>query len=488
MATVLAGWKADLVSKRAHEAFTKNTSDQVAQKAGQLRSEDQEKVFTWLDHVEAQVVQGHKNFLRLLEQLERGEQPTLQAQGAVGLRSDDPFHSLVHTLSRVQNERLEAVAALATRLRRAAAAEAGLAEVLIFIAQRLHALVSRTLEALDRVENEVEDPDLLDSLFIIDHLVTQTRRAVESLAVLGGKTARRVFKPLLLVNVMRQAVAEIEQYPRVRVQLPEKKIAVPGYAGPDIIHLLTELVENGTKFSPPQTQVLMRAVPVPAGWAIEIEDRGLQMSAEKLAHQNGVLAAPDQVDLREQLKKKQLGLVVAALLAKRHGIRVELRASLVGGTLAVVVVPSPLIMDAALEEKNFPPSAAPGATASTVPSHAAAANFHGPQLKPPIEQAPARQAGSAVVSSVSLPQGQTLPPAQEGTPVVGVAGDVEPQSGGRPPLPRRSAAGHTYQDPPTSRHQVPTGQARAGLLASYSAGVQRAQEKPATGGAPQADA
>ena len=147
-------------------------------------------------------------------------------------------------------------------------------EVLVAIGRRLHALISRAVEAVTEVERQVEDPDLLHEIFRTDHLLILLRRAAARLAVLGGETARTVNWPVPLATVLRQAAAEVEQYRRVTVGLPATDVALPGHAGPDVIHLLAELVENATKFSPPTTQVVMRTVPNPAETATEVDRPG----------------------------------------------------------------------------------------------------------------------------------------------------------------------------------------------------------------------
>ncbi|GAA2626725.1 hypothetical protein GCM10010411_74640 [Actinomadura fulvescens] len=227
----------------------------------------------------------------------------------------------------------------------AAAGAASDPAVLVHVGQRLHSLVSRTMEAMDRVERKVEDPDLLHDLFAIDHLVTLNRRMAERLAVLGGRTARRSRKPVLLSTVLRQAVAEVEDFQRVRVELPDTEVALLGHAGPDIIHLLAELVENATVFSPPHTLVVLRATTAPDradldgaghdgaglgsaasdGLCITVEDQGLSMSAAKLAAANKMLACPQELDPHEKMKQGQIGLLVVGLLAARHHLQVELR-------------------------------------------------------------------------------------------------------------------------------------------------------------------
>src|SRR5262249_2085894 len=146
-------------------------------------------------------------------------------------------------------------------------------EVFVNLARRLQSLSHRAIQGLDELENQVEDPDLLKGLFKVDHLSTRMRRQAESLAVIGGAASRRQWsRPVTVYEVLRSAIAEVEHYNRVKV-VPPIEGTLHGKAVADVIHLLAELVENATKFSPPHTQIFLRAEFVTAGLAIEVEDR-----------------------------------------------------------------------------------------------------------------------------------------------------------------------------------------------------------------------
>ncbi|TDB86968.1 ATP-binding protein, partial [Actinomadura sp. 7K534] len=229
-------------------------------------------------------------------------------------------------------------------------------EVLVYVGHRVHALVSRMLERLKAIENDLEDPDLLADLYGIDHLATQLRRAAARSAVLGGRTARRASVPMPMSTVLRQAMAEVEAFQRVRLTLPDDDVEIPGYAGPDVIHILAELVENATRFS--GTTVRMVTVQAPGGLGVEVQDEGeLALSAERLAGLRRILNAPFQVSLREQVRQGQVGLLVAARLAARHGIRIELRPQS-PGMHALVLLPRTLLASPAPAVPR--PQASPG--------------------------------------------------------------------------------------------------------------------------------
>ncbi|WP_149264221.1 nitrate- and nitrite sensing domain-containing protein [Actinomadura sp. K4S16] len=229
------------------------------------------------------------------------------------------------------------------------AARRGISEVFVNLARRNQALLHRQLSLLDTMERRTEDPSELSDLFRLDHLATRMRRHAEGLVILAGKTAGRGWRrPVPLVDVVRGAVAEVEDYPRVRVQ-PLPRVALLGSAVADVIHLLAEVVENATTFSPPQSPVRVSGHAVASGFAIEVEDRGLGMTEEALRRANERLAHPPEFDPSDSA---QLGLFVVARLAERHDITVTLRPSPYGGTTAIALIPSSLIVESSEPEPS----------------------------------------------------------------------------------------------------------------------------------------
>ncbi|MFC4334456.1 ATP-binding protein [Salininema proteolyticum] len=238
--------------------------------------------------------------------------------------------------------------------------------IFVNLARRLQSLVHREIQLLDELEQEVEDPELLKGLFAVDHLATRIRRHAENLAVLGGATSRRQWsRPVNVYEALRSAVSEVEQYARVKLVRPVEG-TLKGHAVADIIHLVAELVENATAFSPPQTQVLLRVQRVSAGLAIEVEDRGLGMDAEERESHNRMLSSPDEVNLDDLLADGRIGLFVVSSLARRHDLTVQLQTNIFGGTQAVMVVGDGLLGDSPGQEA-LPappaPAAAPAAPA-----------------------------------------------------------------------------------------------------------------------------
>ena len=217
----------------------------------------------------------------------------------------------------------------------------GVREVFLNLARRSQTLVHRQLTLLDAMERREKDPEELDDLFQLDHLATRMRCHAEDLIVLSGSTPGRGWRnPVPLVDVMRGAVAEVEDYARVRV-VGATRSSLAGRGVSDVIHLLAELIENATTFSPPHTTVHVSGELVPAGFAIEIEDRGLGMPPEQLAAVNAKLAEPPEFDL---MHSERLGLFVVGQLAARHDIHVVLRGSPFGGTTAIVLLPTVMVM------------------------------------------------------------------------------------------------------------------------------------------------
>ncbi|MEV7599301.1 ATP-binding protein [Kitasatospora sp. NPDC089797] len=230
----------------------------------------------------------------------------------------------------------------------------GTKKVFLNIARRTQILIHRQISMLDALEREHEEPELLRELFAVDHLATRMRRNAENLVILGGALpARRWRNAVPMVNVLRSAVSETENYARVVVQgVPRSSLS--GQAVADVIHLVAELIENGTTFSPPYTQVQVSAQEVPKGLAVEVEDRGLGMTEEEYERLNEYLANPPELDVSALGDDLRLGLFVVARLAARHDIQVTLRPSPYGGTRAVVLVPAVLL------EQAEQPAAVPG--------------------------------------------------------------------------------------------------------------------------------
>src|SRR5215472_8168508 len=211
------------------------------------------------------------------------------------------------------------------------------------LAATAHRLADEQLPQLierQRAGEKVSQAALAD-LFTLDHLTTRMRRHAESLTILSGAAPGRTWtEPVPIIDIIRAAVAEVEDYKRVTV-FTMAEDAVTGPAVADMIHLLAELVENATLFSPSTSRVEVRAERVANGFAIEIDDRGLGIAPDQLADINQQLAKPPDFDLANA---DRLGLFVAGRLAARHNVRVSLRPSPFGGTTAIVLMPGSIVV------------------------------------------------------------------------------------------------------------------------------------------------
>ncbi|MEV2191746.1 ATP-binding protein [Streptomyces phaeochromogenes] len=284
---------------------------------------------------------GQSDLRALVETLRRGEAPPETRPVGRPASDADEFDLLEDDLARAHDGAVKAVVQ-AAQLSSQADSEQKV-EVFVNLARRLQSLVHREISILDELENEIEDPDLLKGLFHVDHLATRIRRHAENLAVLGGAVSRRQWSnPVSMTEVLRSAIAEVEQYSRVKL-VPPIDGTVRGHAVADVIHLLAELVENATVFSAPHTQVLLRANVVTSGLAVEVEDRGLGMPLAEQHKMNALLADPDQVNVASLLQDGRIGLFVVSQLARRHGIVVRLQTNIYGGVQAVLVVPQALL-------------------------------------------------------------------------------------------------------------------------------------------------
>ncbi|MFD0546481.1 sensor histidine kinase [Streptomyces mexicanus] len=318
-----------------------------------------------------------------------------------------------------------------------------LLEVLRRLAMREHALVGKALEALSQLEMLTDDPELLAKIFEIDHLVTRMRRQVESTAVLGGQSLRSVRRPVPVKSVLRGAVSEVVQYPRVAVAAGSvgAEVGLPGHVGPDLTHLLAELIENACECSDPATKVMVRAQRVANGLALEVEDRAIPMHPQTRAQMNHLLQAPDEVDVSGQVRAGQLGLLVAAKIAQSHGLSVLLQENVTGGTTALVVIPARLLV--------------------AIPSIDDASAL--PQDARPLAPQPQQ-----VATTPATPRpGQVPRPGTAGASEAAQAG----HSADAPALPTRRRQAGTFR-PPHGREQASVTAATPGLAAAFRTGIQ----------------
>ncbi|WP_225846783.1 nitrate- and nitrite sensing domain-containing protein [Streptomyces sp. HPF1205] len=283
---------------------------------------------------EAQEVSGTR-LPRVMRRLAAGEQVDVETEVPRLSYADDEIGQVGKALNTLQRAAVEAAV-------RQADMRKGVSDVFVNLARRSQVLLHRQLTLLDAMERRTEDAEELADLFRLDHMTTRMRRHAEGLVILSGAAPSRQWrKPVQLMDVVRAAVAEVEDYERIEVRrLP--RLAVAGAAVADLTHLLAELIENAAVFSPPHTQVRLHGEPVANGFVLEIDDRGLGLTPDALLEANLRLAETPEFELSDT---DRLGLFVVSRLARRHGVRVSLRQSPYGGTTAVVLVPAVLLTE-----------------------------------------------------------------------------------------------------------------------------------------------
>ncbi|MFI6760263.1 nitrate- and nitrite sensing domain-containing protein [Micromonospora sp. NPDC050417] len=255
------------------------------------------------------------------------------------VRGKDEFGQVTEAFNAVH---LEAVRTAAEQ----AALRSSVATMFVNLARRSQILVDRLIGHLDRLERGEEDPDRLAELFQLDHLATRMRRNDENLLVLAGADSTRVQRePAALIDVLRAAQSEVEHYTRIEFGVVDRDIEVAAHAVNDLVHLVAELFDNATAFSPPDSQVMVEARRVGDRASLYVEDRGIGITADQLYDLNERLATPPQVDVAVS---RMMGLVVVARLAARHGVKVELRPGSDRGTVADVTMPTSVLVPRAL--------------------------------------------------------------------------------------------------------------------------------------------
>jgi hypothetical protein len=283
---------------------------------------------------ESALTLAHRQLPGLMARLRQGERVDIDAEAPPTKSSVDELDQVQEAFTVVHRAAV-AAAVDESNMRR------GINEVFRNLARRSQLLLQRQLALLDSMERRAEEPDQLADLFRIDHLTTRMRRHAEGLIILSGEsTGRNWREPVPIFDVIRAAVAEVEDYTRVNIEV-QVKTALAGRAVADVIHLLAELIENATAFSPPDARVTIQGQLVARGLAVEVQDLGLGILDEQLKQINRDLANPPDFDLS---RSDRLGLFIAGRLAARHGISVTLRQSSYGGVIAVVVIPGQLVV------------------------------------------------------------------------------------------------------------------------------------------------
>ncbi|WP_020133711.1 nitrate- and nitrite sensing domain-containing protein [Streptomyces sp. 351MFTsu5.1] len=295
----------------------------------------------------------------VVARLERGEKVDMDRAAPELDYGPDELGQVAKAFNTAQRTAVETAVELADTRR-------GFQKVILGIARQSQNLVNLQLSRLDTLEREHQDPDVLAGLYELDSTASQLRRYEENLVIISGGQPRRSWtEPVALIDILRSAVGEVAEYQRVEVHTDEEVCLAPP-AVADVIHLLAELIENATLYSPAPSPVGVRAGLVAKGLVVEVEDRGLGMSEEEYASFNTHLAEAPKFDVVALADDLRLGMFVIARLANRHGIQVTLRSSPYGGTTAIVLIPHEIVVR---EEAGADATGSAGATGNTAASY-----------------------------------------------------------------------------------------------------------------------
>ncbi|MEV7923937.1 nitrate- and nitrite sensing domain-containing protein [Kitasatospora sp. NPDC088779] len=296
-----------------------------------------------IKELQTQAEEMERTLPEVVERLGRGEQVDVETDsrtitaGPHGNGTDE-LARLGQALNLARASAVEAAVKQAEQHR-------GFERLLQRIARRTQLLIGRQLRKLDELERKHEDPEVLEGLFDLDHLTARLRRYEENLVIMaGGQPQRRWRKPVPLLDVLRAAQGEVQDYRRIMIDVEGHPWLSERAVGP-VAHVLAELMENATTFSKPPTPVEVRAAMVGRGLAVEIEDRGLGMDPEQYDAANELMSRPPRTDVLARADDVRLGFYVIARLAAHNGLKIEFRPSAFGGTRVVVLVPDELVID-----------------------------------------------------------------------------------------------------------------------------------------------
>ena len=398
-------------------------------------------------------VAGH----RLPEMVRRLSQSEGADEGVdiepIGVTSTDEIGEVARAFDQVHREAVR-LAADEAMLR------GNLNAMFINLSRRSQSLIERQLSLIDSLEQSEQDSGRLSSLFRLDHLATRMRRNSENLLVLAGhEVTRRWSQPVALVDVLRAAISEIEQYERVVLNV-QPGIVVVGQAVNDAVHLVAEIVENATTFSPEDTQVYVSGQPLSSGGVLlDITDNGVGISDQEMSHANWRLDNPPVVDVAVS---RRMGLFVVGRLAARHGVRVRLRHAQAGGLTALIWLPDTV--------------AAPEVAAPLGRLRRFEADDYGPapSLSAPTQSAASQATAAARIPRFSPTPAQPAAPAQPVVPAQPAAPSFSPAVGAGTPVPASQAP----QAPPTAQAPQPP------QTAQTAQAPQGSQPGPGTQGGP----
>ncbi|MFI8092960.1 nitrate- and nitrite sensing domain-containing protein [Streptomyces sp. NPDC086080] len=401
----------------------------------------------------------------VVARLERGEKVDAEAAAPPLDYGHDELGQVASAFNTAQRTAVHTAVELADTRR-------GFQKIILGIARQSQNLVNLQLSKLDALERRHTDPEVLKGLYELDSTASQLRRYEENLVIVSGERPGRSWsEPVALIDIVRSAVGEVAEYQRVEV-LAEEEVSLTPPAVADVIHLLAELIDNATVYSPAPSPVGVRAAMVAKGLAVEIEDRGLGMPEEDYDSLNAQLAKPPQFDVVALADDLRLGMFVISQLAHRHGIAVTLRPSPYGGTTAIVLIPHEIVV------RDEP-------------------GGDGGRDAPDTEAVPDTAAGGREEAAVG-PRADAGPPAATSRSAGAVRTAPAPAApvpasrpGGLTPLPRRvpqtSLAAELREEPDPDAVQEPCDDFTAERAASSLAGFQRGTSQARDDGTGDAD-
>ncbi|MFC8300730.1 nitrate- and nitrite sensing domain-containing protein [Micromonospora orduensis] len=269
-----------------------------------------------------------------------------QSTAALDASSDDEIGELGQAFSAVHRAAVRTAAGQAVM-------RANTADIFIHLSRREQRLVDAVLAQVDLVERDETDPDRLHQLYTLDNLATRMGRINASLLVLGGVGVGRVRQhDVPLQQVLQAALSQIEHYARIRLGMIDGDVAVAAKTVDEVVHLLAELMDNATTYSPPGSETWVSGRSLGDRVIIQISDEGVGLSPQRMEQLNDLLAHPPAIDVAAV---RAMGLVVVGHLAARLGATVQLRRGPRRGILAEATLPAAMIRSLPPEEYLLAP-------------------------------------------------------------------------------------------------------------------------------------
>lgn len=437
--------------------------------AEQERAARDQQVAQSVAQVRAVLPDALRSVEATIQQVRKGEAPDMRQYGPAPV-GEGPFAAL----------ELDLGGFLAAVQRHVAESSASMEQAaLLTISRRMQGLVNQVLGGFDQLEESIEDPEILPLVFKLDHGVTRIRRLADSFALVGGAVPRRSAKPLVLAAVVQHAISQVEYYTRVQ-QVTAVDDLVVGEVTVRLVHLLAELIENATKFSSPDTPVVVCAARVPDGVVIEIDDRGKLMPADTRQHLNRLLDGDRRHFGGEFTRDGRIGMRVVAEHARKLGVRVQFRPNIYGANQAVVLIPHRLLV-AGQKSPQAQAGGQPGTYPPATPTEMADRDLTPVTLQmsviPPGAASGTAPAPERTAPSISLPRRPTERSSalryDAHAPTAPAAG--HPSSA--PPLPTRDPSQSYLAPELQERPQTPAPHRRAAdpyAFAQFKAGQEKA--------------